>query len=77
MNITYTSNSNTYGDIPTGECFQIPDDDTLCLYMKVPPMMYYDRQINVLNLNDIYEPGFLGEDDIVIPVKTELKVFTN
>nr|DAI51103.1 MAG TPA: hypothetical protein [Caudoviricetes sp.] len=77
MNIIYTSKNNTYGDIPVGECFQIPDDDEHCLYIKTPTITSFDYQINALNLNNMQKLVFLGEDDIIIPVKTELKVFTN
>lgn len=78
MNITFISKNNTYGDIPVGDCFQMPDDDAHYLYIKIPPMMQDNRsEVNALNLYDMYEYVFLGEDDIVIPVRTELKVFTN
>lgn len=78
MKITYIFNSNTYGDIPVGDCFQMPNDDMHYLYIKIPTMVLHDRSsINALNLCDIYKGTFLGEDDIIIPVKTELKAFTN
>lgn len=77
MNITFISKNNTYGDIPIGDCFQMPDDDAHYLYIKIPPMTQNGCRINALNLYDMYEYVFLGEDDIIIPVRTELKVFTN
>lgn len=77
MKITYISNSNTYGDISIGDCFQKPSDDANYLYIKIPPMMHNNCKVNALNLYDMYEYVFMGEDDIVIPVRTELKAFTN
>lgn len=76
MKITYIPKSNTYGDIPIGECFQLFDDDEQSLYIKIPIMVLHDHSsINALNLCNIYKYTFLGEDDIVIPVKTEIKTF--
>lgn len=77
MKITYISTSNTYGDISIGDCFQIPDDEAHCLYIKTPTMKHRNCEVNALNLCDMYKDIFLGMDDVIIPVKTELKVFIN
>lgn len=77
MKITYTAKNNTYGDISIGDCFQILNDETQCLYIKIPSMLFRNCEVNALNLNDMYELVNLENTDIVIPVNTELKVFTN
>lgn len=76
MDITYIPIGNTYGDISIGDCFQLTDD-AYRLYIKTPSMLLDGNEINALNLGDMHEYVFMGEDDIIIPVKTELRAFIN
>lgn len=63
-----------FGKLKPGDCFMTStvDDD---VYMNISPIRAKDGFVNALHLNSSTGETF-GVDDKVIPVRTELTVFT-